>query len=111
LAPGIAAALVSFCFLIGVAFFVQRYVALRRKRKGGGFYPSSAAMGNALQELQRLTQPSVRYVLEEKQKEEREEDDEGGPDDPDRFLRERRRHETPDPSPIAQRLPKRPHQN
>jgi hypothetical protein len=88
LAPGIAAALVSFCFLIGVAFFVQRYLALRRKRKGG-FYPSTASMGNALQELQRLTRPNVQYVLEEKQKEDKQDDEEGGPDDPDRFLRDR----------------------
>ena len=92
MAPGIAAALVSFCFLIGVAFFVQRYIALRRKRKGG-FYPSTASMGNALQELQRLTQPSVRYVLEEKQKEDKQDDEEGGPDDPN--LRAAHKHHPP----------------
>ncbi len=51
-----------------------------------GFYPSGAALGNALQQLQVMAEPRVAYVVEEKLDEEADEDGEGGPDDPVRHL-------------------------
>jgi len=70
-------------------FFFQRFRWRRRKRLGKkrlGFYPSSAAMGNALQSLQVFAQPQVDHILEEKLEEKAEEDESGGPDDPVRHL-------------------------
>jgi hypothetical protein len=71
--------------LFAIAFFFQRYRWRRRKRQGKsnwGFYPSSASLGNALQELSVMAQPQVEHVLEEKLSEDAEDDDEGGPEDP-----------------------------
>jgi hypothetical protein len=78
-----------FAALFAVVFFYQRYRWRRRKRKGKsnwGFYPSSASLGNALQELSVMAQPQVEYVLEEKQSENAEDDSEGGPEDPTTHL-------------------------
>ena len=78
-----------FAAFITVAFFFQRFRWQRRKRKGKsnwGFYPSSASMGNALQQLSVIAQPRAAYVLEEKTKDDVEEDDEGGPEDPTAHL-------------------------
>ena len=47
-----------------------------------GFYPSSASLGNALQELSVLTQPQVENVLEVKLNEDAEDDSEGDPENP-----------------------------
>jgi hypothetical protein len=77
--------LYAFTAFVTVAFFFQRYRWRRRKRKGKsnwGFYPSSASMGNALQELSVIAQPQVEHVLEEKSNEDTEDDSEGGPEDP-----------------------------
>ena len=71
-------------------FFYQRFRYRRNKRRGKsnwGFYPSTAAVGNALQNLQTMAQPQVQYVLEEKLDETAEDDDEAGPDDPTAHLR------------------------
>jgi hypothetical protein len=71
--------------LVAIAFFYQRYRWRRRKSRGKGnwgFYPSTASMGNALQQLSVIAQPQVEYVLEEKLSEDSEEDDEGAPKDP-----------------------------
>ena len=65
--------------------FFQRYRWRRRKRQGKsnwGFYPSSASLGNALQELSVMAQPQVQQVLEEKLNEDAEDDSEGGPENP-----------------------------
>ena len=70
-------------------FFYQRFRWKRNKRLGKsnwGFYPSTASLGNALQELQTMAEPQVHYVLEEKT-EDTAEDDETGPDDPTAHLR------------------------
>ena len=78
-----------FTALIALAFFLQRYRWRRRRRLGKsnwGFYPSSAGMGNALQQLSTLAQPQVEHVLEEKLAEKADEDDEGGPLDPVQHL-------------------------
>ena len=74
-----------FIVFVTIAFFFQRYRWRRRKRKGKsnwGFYPSSASMGNALQELSVITQPQVEHVLEEKLNEDAEDDSDAGPEDP-----------------------------
>jgi hypothetical protein len=81
--------LCSFVLFICAAFFFQRFMWRRRRRLGRkrlGFYPSSAAMGNALQSLQVFAEPQVEHILEEKLEEAADEDDSGGPDDPTRHL-------------------------
>lgn len=70
-------------------FFFQRIRWRFRKwrgKAGFGFYPSSAALGNALQSLQSMAQSNVEYILEEKLSEEAEEEDAGGPEDPSQDL-------------------------
>ncbi len=68
-------------FGMGVCF-VQRALWRLKKRTGKGrpgFYPSGAALGNALQAIQVLAQPHVKYVIEEKLEEPTDADDESGP--------------------------------
>lgn len=65
--------------VFGCVFCLLR---LRARMRGRGFYPGTTELGNALHQLQRIAQPQVRYVLEEKLDEREDEDDEGGPDDP-----------------------------
>jgi hypothetical protein len=51
-----------FSAFFAIAFFFQRYRWRRRRRQGKsnwGFYPSSASLGNALQELSVMAQPQV----------------------------------------------------
>ena len=70
-------AVVLFVIFVLVVFFLLRlrwWIARR------GFRPTYGALGNAFQELQRLGEPRVEYILEEKSQDEKEEDDEGGPD-------------------------------
>ena len=74
-----------FALLFAIAFFLQRYRWRRRKRQGKsnwGFYPSSASLGIALQELSVMAQPQVEHVLQEKMSEDAEDDSDGGPEDP-----------------------------
>jgi hypothetical protein len=70
-------------------FYIKR-VRWRGKRRSGrrnlGFYPSFLLLGNAMQNLQVFTRPTVAYVLEEKYDEDADEDDDGGPDDPTEHL-------------------------
>jgi hypothetical protein len=66
--------------LFAVVFFVQRLVW--RLRGKIGFYPSGAGFGNALQRLQVIAQPEVRYVIREKEDEESDGEDTGDPDHP-----------------------------
>jgi hypothetical protein len=76
--------IVWFCTL-----FVQRILWRVRKRVGKsklGFYPSGAALGNALLALNAIAQPQAKYVLEEKLEEPADEDDEAGPKDPTAHL-------------------------
>ena len=80
----------GFAIFFACVFFYQRFRWRRNKRLGKsnwGFYPSTAALGNALQELQTMAQPQVQYVLEEKTDDTVEDDDEAGPDDPTAHLR------------------------
>jgi hypothetical protein len=83
-------AFLAFSAFVCAAFLYQRARFKRRCRKGikhPGFYPSAAALGNALQSLQVLAQPDVQYILEEKLEEPAEEDDEADPVAPTRQLR------------------------
>ena len=67
-----------------LAHYVLRRAGWRRNKRLGkrnlGFYPSSFALGMALQFIQVFYRPSVDYVLEAKQDEDAEEDDEGDPE-------------------------------
>jgi hypothetical protein len=79
----ISALFLPLFFVFGCAFYMQRIRCKRGKQKGrkrSGFCPGYSSLGNALQELQRLTRPSLEYVLEEKKKDEADQDDEGGPE-------------------------------
>ncbi len=82
-------AMVEFLFVAGMAVFGVAFVwgRARAKRQGRlgrriGFFPSGAALGNALQVLQVFAQPHVRHQVTQHLEEETEEDDEGGPEDP-----------------------------
>jgi len=85
--------LMFFVALALFVFFLRRLLAWMDRRGWimySGNPPTYGSLGNAFQQLQSIYQPSVEYVLEEKQREKVEEDDEGGPDDPTRHLRRRR---------------------
>ncbi|MBW4037483.1 MAG: hypothetical protein HIU91_01170 [Acidobacteria bacterium] len=108
----------AFCFwlfsaVIAAIFFYKRWRWRHNKRKGKrhlGFYPNTAALGNALQVLQSLTAPSIEYTLEQKLDEPAEDEDSGGPDDPTAHLHRQanriRRGNPPDR--MTARLPPRP---
>jgi hypothetical protein len=71
------------------SLLIQRAVWRWRNKTGKsrlGFYPSGAALGNALQTIQAIAQPQVKYFLEEKLEEPAEGDDEAGPKDPTAHL-------------------------
>jgi hypothetical protein len=82
--------LLLFAGLILCAFYLQR-IRWRIRRMLGkrhlGFYPRSAALGNALQTLQVMAEQKVEHILEEKLDEHEDEDDEGGPKDPTAHLK------------------------
>jgi hypothetical protein len=64
-------------------YSLRRVLWRRGKRLGKssrGYYPSSFALGMALQFMQMYWKPSVSYVLEEKQDEDADEDDNGDPE-------------------------------
>jgi len=85
IALGILYAHLAFFIFAIIAFFYQRIRYKQRLRRGKrrlGFYPSAAAMGNALQSLQSIAEPTVALILEEKLAEPAESDDESGDDDP-----------------------------
>jgi hypothetical protein len=74
---------------IACAFFFQRSRWKRRQRLGKkrfGFYPSTYALGIALQLIQTFVAPNTENAIEEKLKEEAEEDDQGGSLDPAKHL-------------------------
>jgi hypothetical protein len=80
-----SACLILFSIFIGATLLVQRACSRSKRRLGRkrwGYYPSGAALGNALQTLQVLVQSSARYALAEKLEEPAEDDESGGPDDP-----------------------------
>lgn len=82
--------LLGVSFLFGCIFFLQRLRWKRNGRKGTlrrGFYPSSAALGNALHNLQTIPQPHMKYVVAEKLEEHEDEEDETGPKDPTAHLK------------------------
>jgi hypothetical protein len=71
------------------SLYVQRGLWRLRKRAGKsnlGFFPSGAALGNALQALQAIAQPRVQHVIVEMLEEPTDEDDEAGPKDPTAHL-------------------------
>ena len=82
---GIFAGFIPFLAIIVILlhYSLRRVLWRRGKRLGKsnlGFYPTSFALGMALQFMQVYWKPSVAYVLEEKQDEDADEDDEGDPE-------------------------------
>ena len=59
-----------------------RWQWLNRRNKNRGRYRGGAALGNALQALQAITQPHVKHVIEARLDEAADEDDDGAPKDP-----------------------------
>ena len=77
---------VAVVVLLGT-FYIRRARWRRRRRAGRknlGYFPSASSLGNAMQNLQVLTRPTVEYVLEEKYDEDAEDDGDGGPEDPNK---------------------------
>jgi len=75
--------------LILVHYILRRAVwrhGRRRRWKRLGYYPSSLALGLALQFVQMYYRPSVEYVLDAKQDEDAKEDDNGDPESLNRQL-------------------------
>jgi hypothetical protein len=66
-----------------VHYLLVRFLWCRRRRAGKGrlgFYPSAFALGMWFQGIQAIYQPSVAYVLEEKQDEDAEQDADADPE-------------------------------
>ena len=67
-----------------LAAYPLRRVAWKLCKRFGkkrlGYYPTTFALGMAMQFMQVYHRPSVAYVLEVKQEQQVEEDDEGGPE-------------------------------
>jgi hypothetical protein len=87
---GIFVGLPYVAVVVLLSIFYLKRLRWRSKRRSGrrdlGFYPRSLSLGNAMQNLQVFTRPTVAYVLEEKYDEDADEDDDGGPDDPTAHL-------------------------
>lgn len=88
---GILVGLPYVAVVVLLSIFYFKRVRWRSKRRSArrdlGFYPSFLLLGNAMQNLQVFTRPTVAYVLKEKYDEDAEEDDDGGPDDPTAHLK------------------------
>jgi hypothetical protein len=67
----------------GAVFLLLRLRYRLRMRRGQtlGFYPSAAALGNALHTLQITAVPQIKHVMEEKEDEHAEDADSGESDD------------------------------
>jgi hypothetical protein len=86
---GIALCFWLFASFVALVFFWKRWRWRRNKsqrKRHLGFYPNTAALGNAFQILQALTQPHVEHILEQKLAEPADDEDSGGPDDPTAHL-------------------------
>jgi len=70
--------------VIACAFLLKRIGGSGKNRRG--FYPTTFALGIALQQIQLFVAPNTEYTIAEKLREEAEHDDDGGPDDPARHL-------------------------
>jgi hypothetical protein len=76
--------LVLFVLLAVCAFYIQRVLWRKNRRRGGnrfGFFPTYTSAGNAFQQLQMLAEPQTEHVIQEKAIDEAEEDDDGEPED------------------------------
>jgi hypothetical protein len=110
---GIALSFWLFASFVAVVFFWKRWRWRRNKSRGKrhlGFYPNTAALGNALQLLQSLTEPHIEHILEQKLAEPAEDEGSGGPDDPIAHLHRQARkiREGIPPDRVTARLPPRP---
>ena len=76
-----------FALSMGVVWLQRALWRWRNRRnKNRGRYRGGAALGNALQALQAITQPHVKHVIEARLDETTEEDDDGEPKDPTAHL-------------------------
>ena len=83
--------LAVFVGIVLLVFFLRRIFAWMDRRGWlpyTGDPPTYGSLGNAFLELQKLAQPQMEYILEQKEadKQKQEEDGEAGPDDPTRDL-------------------------
>ena len=80
---------IFFAFAVIGSFFIQRIRYrrnVRRGKKNPGFYPTFAVLGNVFQRLQKLGEPGLKFVLEEKSDDHADEDDDADPADPMKHL-------------------------
>jgi hypothetical protein len=98
-----AGALPSLAIVVILAHFFLLRIRWRLNRRLGrrlGYYPSTIALGMALQFLNVFWRPSVAHVVETRQEADADEDDNGDPDTPakqfDRQLKRIRRGEPVD---------------
>ena len=80
---------IFFAFAVVASFFLQRMryrYHLRRGKKNPGFYPTLVILGNAFQRLQKLGEPGLKFVLEEKSDDSGDEDEDADPSDPMQHL-------------------------
>lgn len=76
-------------FVVFVVIVNHQRSRWRRNHRRGlctSFYPTTLAIGLALQHLQAEAQPEVRHILEEKLADESEDDDQADSDDPQKLL-------------------------
>ncbi len=71
------------CAAFGAVFLLLRLRYRWRVRRGkpSGFYPSTAALGNALHTIQITAVPQIEYVMQEKEDDHAEDAESGDPDD------------------------------
>ena len=75
--------LVFFVLVVLVLFLLRRMRYrhnVRRGKKNPGFYPTIAVLAIAFQNLQKLAEPSLEFVLEEKSDDHADSDDDTDPD-------------------------------
>lgn len=78
---------VPLALVFACVFYALRFRWVRRKARSAhnaGYLPTYSSLGNAFQELQKLTRPRTEFVLRQKLTDEADEDESGGPKNPDR---------------------------
>lgn len=80
---------IFFAFAVLAFFFLRRACYrynVRRGKKNPGFYPTFAILGNVFQRLQKLGEPGLKFVLEEKSDDHADNDEDADPTDPMQHL-------------------------
>ena len=74
---------VPLALIFACAFYALRFRWVRRRARraqDAGYLPTYTSLGNAFQELQKLTLPRYEFVLRQKLNGDTEEDESGGPE-------------------------------